>query len=790
MSNPASVSVIIVNYNGRHYLEQCLSALKTTRFDSLEIIVVDNGSTDQSVAWMMHNHPDVRTVDLRQNIGFGQGNLRGVEASCGEYVVLLNSDTVVQPEWLEPLIAPLRYDNRIGATCSVLRLLDMPEVVNAHGGGMSRLGFGYDHQFMFSAIRDEGVESPDQEAVADVFFPTGAAMAMRRHDFLRFRFDPKMFMYHEDVDMGWRLRLAGKRVVVCRDSVVLHKFCGTSASHKGAYWRAMMGMRHNVRSILKNYEPHNVLQSLRQLVLLMHRQRSYKIMLKTVGWNLLHLGDTLRERRRIQSTRTISDVDLFVAGLITDTKCPPVPPDEPPNVSRNPPECLLSNPLLEPGLHSAAGRLGPGWYYTQELDGVAFRRTAGNAKCTLRVAPGAVGYLSICLQTPECCRESAAVSIHCNGKTVIHMPKGNAWETLRMPVTADSGGMLRIEFESETRKEVHQDDPDHVRYVGCAVQWLWFVPDAPGPGDQELTATVIVTTCNRWPILCECLEALARQDVRDFNAIIVDDGSTDGTWKQVQKWKTANAARLDLSLLRQENAGQGMARNAALNLQECGDIIIFIGDDILTETDFVRSHLDRHRSTRCPTAFVGHTEWDETRMHVTPSLKHVSNEGQQFGYRFMQDGKEAPFTCFYTSNLSVPREILGKDPFDSLFKTYGWEDVELGYRLSMRGMRIVYAATARARHVHPMTLHDLYERQRKVGNAVHTLYALHPQIQTNPAMPRLHHARFFRRFEPFARLFLPVLNYIDKRGIRIPGYLINKFLEIGFSSGLMENLYG
>src|SRR5439155_532515 len=192
--------------------------------------------------------------------------------------------------------------------------------------------------------------------------------------------------------------------------------------------------------------------------------------------------------------------------------------------------------------------------------------------------------------------------------------------------------------------------------------------------------------------------------------------------------RAAAGGRLALRVLRQENQGPGAARNRGLR-EARGDLVLLLGDDVLPEPGCVEAHVRRHQRLGEPCAVIGFVDWDRSRLRVTPLLEYVNLKGGQFGLRQIADGGAAPFTCFYTSNISLPRDVLAESPFDPTFATAAWEDIELGYRLSRRGLRIVHERSASARHFHPMDLARFYRRQRHVGAAVKPLLALHPHLE-------------------------------------------------------------
>jgi len=774
------VSVIIVNFNGKHHLERCLPSLLQTETVRFEMIVIDNGSADGSADWIREHYPEVVLLAEERNHGFGRANWLAAWHARGQYIALLNSDTVVEAGWLWYLSRALLLHHDIVAACSTLRLLDHPEVLNARGGGMTRLGFGFDIDFGQPAT--EAVEG-SSDRLTDVLFPSGAAMLMRRQEFLEeFRFDPSFFMYHEDVDLGWRIWLRGRRVVVSQRSVVYHQFGGTTTTEKGAAWRALMGSRHNLRSLLKHYERGTLMPALADLVGLWLRQRAYRTMFDAFFWNLLHIRGTIKSRREIQRNRRRPDRELIDRGLIFQQSYPPAAPEIPVEQDVSDEKSDLVSPILFPGFSSATGRLGYGWYPPELSDGKWMRATSGRAKCRLSLEKGKHGRLLLEVMVPEKVASELSFTVTTNGTSNAVAIKGGPWCEVEIPAGTGDQGRIDLLLESDTWQPHRVFGNSDFRHLGLLVGSIQFKDDDSAESHPSFSPTVLITTFNRRRVLEETLLALENQTVRGFEVVVVDDGSSDDTWEMLTAWASKKNPIYNLRIRRQENTGQGVARNNGLQLAT-GNVIVFLGDDIFPQADWLAEHLSVQKSAIGPCAVVGYTDWHRTGMKVTPLMEMVNTEGQQFGYGFMLDGEDVPYTCFYTSNLSVPKQVLGLYPFDSSFRTYGWEDLELGYRLTRRGLRIIYNQKARAEHLHQYSLRSFFQRQRRVGESVHKLLAMHPQLASCRFMPDFRLPVWFS-FGRFLFLpFIPILSMIDRMGVRLPRPLLRRILLLGFLIG-------
>ena len=241
--------------------------------------------------------------------------------------------------------------------------------------------------------------------------------------------------------------------------------------------------------------------------------------------------------------------------------------------------------------------------------------------------------------------------------------------------------------------------------------------------------SVVVPTFNRPEELRRVLNAFEQQRPDDlpFELVVVDDGSDDGTSELLASWRSR---RYPLRFARQANGGPARARNRALAVAS-GEIVLFGGDDIEPHPDLVSEHVREHHRRGDPrVAVLGLTRWPEGE-ELTSTMRHIDGPGaQQFSYAVFTDGAEYDFRHFYTSNVSVRRDLLRSEAggFSTDFPAAAFEDAELAYRLSMRGMRIVYRASALAWHHHRYDARSFFQRQLKCGEMADVFVRAHPQL--------------------------------------------------------------
>jgi len=251
-----------------------------------------------------------------------------------------------------------------------------------------------------------------------------------------------------------------------------------------------------------------------------------------------------------------------------------------------------------------------------------------------------------------------------------------------------------------------------------------------GPHSPGFAATVIIPTFNRAAALICCLEHLERQTCKDFEVVVVDDGSTDETAHRVQEY--GKRTNLSLKFIQQPNGGPARARNVAIGAAS-SSLVLMIGDDIFAAPELVETHLKLHRQHPAPhVAALGQTVWEEKTQKVTPFMRFLE-EGIQFSYNDLVAGK-IPGIYFYTSNLSVKTELLRRNPFCERFPAAAFEDLELGLRLTQKeGLELIFIPEALGHHYHPTTFLQACRRMRNGGWSAHLMYEMWPEAYLNPA---------------------------------------------------------
>ena len=251
MNQLPSVAVVILNWNGKKYLEQFLPALLASSYVNKRIIVADNASTDQSVSFLQEHFPGVEIIENLTNEGFAKGYNSALKKIASDYYVLLNSDVEVTARWIEPVIDLMESDHSIGACQPKIRSYNNGrqfEYAGACGGWIDNLGYPFSRGRIFDIVEDDNGQ---YDTVQACFWASGAALFVRSTLYHELGgLDEYFFAHQEEIDFCWRLQLAGHKVYAQPASVVYHVGGGTLA--KGNNFKAFLNFRNNLIMLSKN----------------------------------------------------------------------------------------------------------------------------------------------------------------------------------------------------------------------------------------------------------------------------------------------------------------------------------------------------------------------------------------------------------------------------------------------------------------------------------------------------------------------------------------------------------
>ena len=316
------VAVLVINYNGKHYLRDCLESLKNQTYKDYDVYVVDNGSVDISVEYVKGHFPWVKIIAFRENLGFAKAYNEAIKKVDVDLVALLNNDTRVDRKWLQELVNAILEDGLIAAVGSKILLYDNPQLLNHAGAKITPIGGGFD----IGLYRQDASEYNIKKPVGAV---CGAAMLVKKDVFLEMGgFDDDFFAYFEDTDFCWRAWLYGYKVIYVPTSVVYHKF-GGSWGHSSPE-KVFLGEKNRLSSMIKNLEWINLISGLFLTIffniiriMFYSRNRAQNMVLSIIRADLW----ILKNIRKIMNKRTLQkkrvskrDHTLFELGIIASVR--------------------------------------------------------------------------------------------------------------------------------------------------------------------------------------------------------------------------------------------------------------------------------------------------------------------------------------------------------------------------------------------------------------------------------------------------------------------------------------
>lgn len=210
MSIVPEIAVVILNWNGRKFLEQFLPSVIASTYPNLKIIVADNDSTDDSISYLEEYYPSIRIIKLTRNFGFARGYNEALKQVVTDYYVLLNSDVEVSPGWLEPMVQLLESDQSIAACQPKLLAYNnkkLFEYAGAAGGWIDTYGYPFSKGRVFEDCEED---KGQYDIATPIFWACGAALFIRANVYHKLNgFDDFFFAHQEEIDLCWRAQLAG-----------------------------------------------------------------------------------------------------------------------------------------------------------------------------------------------------------------------------------------------------------------------------------------------------------------------------------------------------------------------------------------------------------------------------------------------------------------------------------------------------------------------------------------------------------------------------------------------------
>lgn len=312
-----NTSIIIVNWNGREYLETCLRSVFNQTYQQFEVIFVDNGSTDGSVEYVKNNFPQIKIIECKKNYGFAEGNNIGIRRALKnpeiKYVATLNNDTETDNNWLRQLIEVMEKDEKIGAASSKMLFFNQRNIIDSAGD------FLLPHSLK-AVTRGYKQEDKGQFNKTEECFSARAGAALYSREMLEEvclkddYFDSRFFAYIEDTDLSVRARLLGWKIVFVPQAVVYHKVAATTKRMSYIFRRHYSG-RNRLFMAIKNYPV-----KLWPLVLrgtssvdtdyVLSSSDKLKVYVKIIGSLFISWPRLLRQRRQIFQNRKVNNEEI------------------------------------------------------------------------------------------------------------------------------------------------------------------------------------------------------------------------------------------------------------------------------------------------------------------------------------------------------------------------------------------------------------------------------------------------------------------------------------------------
>lgn len=297
-------SIVIVNYNGHKWLKLCIPSLIKTEYSEFEIIIVDNGSTDESIEYLKNSWESyIKIVQLRENSGFAEGCNIGIRQAKGDIIALINNDMEVDKDWLKAAVQALLSNRTVAAVQPKIMQHEDKEKIYCAGLSVDKFG-------LCLSIGSGETDHGQYDYLSEIWGSCGGAMVAWKHLLIKAGlFDPSFFIYYEDVDLSWRIKLSGYNILLVPSSLVYHVGAGTSKSlssqfvtfHKTKNLIILWLKNYSLRTLIHNWP--TLLFIIAGALLLGIKNGGFSLFIarfRSIIWVFRNLDHILKERHRVQ----------------------------------------------------------------------------------------------------------------------------------------------------------------------------------------------------------------------------------------------------------------------------------------------------------------------------------------------------------------------------------------------------------------------------------------------------------------------------------------------------------
>lgn len=309
----ANVTIVVVNWNGRDFLNDCLSCLSRQTYPNREIILVDNGSADSSVTYVRQRFPAIKIHRLTENRGFTGGNAEGLKLARGDFIALVNNDTRVDERWLENLLEPMIANPTVGICASKLIFTEKHEI-NSAGDKITTAAVGFN--------RGLGSHPEEFDSSGLIFGACAAAVLYRRKMLDEIGFlDDDFFLYDEDTDLNFRAQLAGWKCVYVPGAVVHHVSNATAGrlSDTHVYYHTrnleFVWLKNMPLGLMLRFAHHKIIQEVGAFCYLCLRHGKWRPYFRAKRDALRLVSVMWKKRKEIQRRKRVSN--FYLRSIMT-----------------------------------------------------------------------------------------------------------------------------------------------------------------------------------------------------------------------------------------------------------------------------------------------------------------------------------------------------------------------------------------------------------------------------------------------------------------------------------------